>query len=147
MATKQLPGQLMRYTIVGLTSNGFAFCVYLSITWLGVAPEATAAGLYLAGAISSYFGNYQWTFSSKRPHLSTLPRFAVAHALGFSMQLLLISYLYRKIGLSHQFAQLVTVGCIAIILFLSFRYFVYPERTPVHREKVRDPVQQALPDR
>jgi putative flippase GtrA len=128
VATKQLPGQLLRYAIVGLTSNGIAFSIYLLVTWLGVSPEAAAAGLYLVGATSGYFGNYQWTFSSKRSHLSTLPRFMVAHALGFSIQIILISYLYRKIGLNHQFAQLVTVGCIAMILFLTFKYYVYPER-------------------
>jgi putative flippase GtrA len=145
MATKQLPTQLIRYAIVGLTSNGIAFCVYLTITWLGVAPEATAAGLYLAGAISSYYGNYQWTFSSERSHFSTLPRFVIAHALGFSIQLLLISYLYRKIGLSHQLAQLVTVGCVSTLLFICFKYCVYPQRND--RGGVRDSVQQALPHR
>lgn len=128
MASKQLAGQLFRYGIVGLASNGFAYVVYLFITWLGVAPEATAAGLYLVGASSGYLGNYKWTFNSRSSHASALPKFVAAHILGFSIQLLLISYLYRKIGLSHQLAQLVTVGCVAIILFLSFKYYVYPER-------------------
>lgn len=129
MASKQLAGQLFRYGIVGLASNGLAYIVYLFITWLGVAPEATAAGLYLVGASSSYLGNYKWTFDSRSTHASALPKFVVAHIFGFSVQLLLISYLYRKIGLSHQLAQLVTVGCVAIILFLCFKYYVYPERT------------------
>lgn len=128
MATEQLSGQLIRYGIVGLASNGLAYVVYLFITWLGVAPEATAAGLYLVGASSSYLGNYKWTFDSRGSHVSTLPKFVAAHILGLSVQLLLISYLYRKIGLSHQLAQLVTVGCVSIILFLSFKYYVYPRR-------------------
>jgi putative flippase GtrA len=128
VTSKQLAGQLVRYGIVGLASNGLAYGIYLLITWLGVAPEATAAGLYLVGASSSYLGNYKWTFSSKSSHASTLPKFALAHILGFSVQLLLLSFLYRNIGLSHQLAQLVTVGCVAIILFLSFKYYVYPQR-------------------
>lgn len=128
MTSKQLAGQVFRYGIVGLASNGFAYAVYLLITWLGVAPEATAAGLYLVGASSSYLGNYKWTFASRSSHASAFPKFVAAHILGFSVQLLLISYLYRKIGLSHQLAQLVTVGCVAIILFLAFKFCVYPEQ-------------------
>lgn len=127
MARGRLAWELIRYGIVGLASNGFAYVVYLFITWLGVAPEAAAAGLYLIGASSSYLGNYKWTFDSSSSHASALPKFIATHVLGFSVQLLLVSYLYRRIGLSHQLAQLVTVGCVAIILFLFFKYYVYPQ--------------------
>ncbi|MCP9888708.1 GtrA family protein [Cyanobium sp. ATX 6A2] len=128
MTSKRLAWQLARYGIVGLASNGLAYGFYLLITFLGVAPEATAAGIYLVGASSSYLGNYKWTFASKRSHASALPKFVAVHILGFSVQLLLISYLYRNIGLRHQLAQLVTVGCVSIILFLSFKYYVYPQQ-------------------
>lgn len=127
MASNRLAWELIRYGVVGLASNGLAFGIYILITYLGVAPEVTAAGIYLVGASSSYLGNYKWTFASKNHHFSTLPKFVVAHILGLSIQLLLISYLYRKIGLSHQLAQLVTIGCVAIILFLSYKYYVYPD--------------------
>jgi len=127
VASKQLAGQMIRYGITGLTSNGLAYGAYLLITWLGITPEATAAGIYIIGAASSYLGNYKWTFSSHRSHAYTLPRFFAVHILGFSVQLLLISCLYRKAGLSPQLAQLLAVGCVAIILFLSFKFYVYPE--------------------
>ncbi len=128
MARKRLAWELIRYGIVGLASNGLAYSVYILITFHGVAPEVTSAGIYLVGASSSYLGNYKWTFASRNPHSSTLPKFVAVHILGLSIQLLLVSYLYRKIGLSHQLAQLVTIGCVATILFLSFKYYVYPQR-------------------
>lgn len=128
MVNKQLANQLFRYWVVGMASNGLAYVIYLLITGLGVAPEATAAGLYLVGASSSYLGNYKWTFASKASHACALSKFAATHILGFSVQLVLISYLYRRAGLSHQLAQLVTVGCVAILLFLCFKYYVYPQR-------------------
>jgi putative flippase GtrA len=127
VARKQLERELVRYGIIGLASNGLAYCAYLLITWLRVSPEAAAAGLYLIGAASSYLGNYKWTFFSQSSHASALPRFLTVHALGFSVQLLLISYLYRKAGLSHQLAQIIAVCCVAVILFVSFKYYVYPE--------------------
>ena len=126
-AINHLHIQLFRYGVVGLVSNSFAYVAYLLITWIGVAPEATAAGLYLVGASSSYLGNFKWTFGSRSSHASALPKFVAAHILGFSVQLVLISYLYQKIGLSHQLAQLVSVGCVALILFLSFKFYVYPQ--------------------
>lgn len=127
MASNRLAWELIRYGIVGLASNGLAFSIYILITFLGVSPEATAAGIYLVGASSSYLGNYKWTFAAKNPHISTLPKFIAAHILGLSIQLCLISYLYRKIGLSHQLSQLITIGCVAMILFLFFKYYVYPQ--------------------
>jgi putative flippase GtrA len=128
VASRRLAWELIRYGIVGLASNGLAYGVYLLVTFLGVAPEATAAGIYLVGASSSYLANYKWTFASRSPHASTLPKVVAAHILGFSIQLLLISCLYRKLGLRHQLAQLVTIGCVAAILFLLFKYYVYPRR-------------------
>ena len=127
MAKEKLAWQLIRYGIVGFVSNGLAYSAYVLITFYGVAPEAAASGIYLLGASTSYVGNYKWTFDSRSAHASALPKFVATHILGFSLQLLLISCLYRKIGLSHQLAQLVTVGCVAIFLFLSFRYYVYPK--------------------
>jgi putative flippase GtrA len=128
VAKNTLTWELIRYGIVGLASNGVAYSMYILITFYRVAPELAAAGIYLVGASCSYLGNFKWTFDSRSSHASALPKFVAAHILGLSVQLALISYLYRKIGLSHQLAQLVTVGCVAIILFLSFKYYVYPDR-------------------
>ena len=125
MPKRLVARQLARYGVVGLASNGIAFVVYLVITRLGFQPEATAAGLYLIGASISYIGNYSWTFSSTKSHKATLPRFALAHVAGFTVQIALISFLYRAIGLKHQMSQLVTVGCVAVMLFLLFKYYVY----------------------
>ena len=119
--------ELLRYGIVGLVSNGIAYGTYITITLCGITPEISAACIYLVGASISYLGNYRWTFDSRTPHAFVLPKFVAAHVLGFSVQLLVITYLYRKAGFAHQLAQLVAVGCVAIILFLSFKFFVYPK--------------------
>ena len=119
-------GQLIRYGAVGLVSNGFAYSVYLLLTQFGIAPITTALTLYIVGAFVSYLGNYKWTFISIASHKSTLPRFILAHVFGILTQLFLLSYLYESLGINHQLAQLVTVVCVAIILFISFKLYVFP---------------------
>lgn len=119
--------QLLRYGVVGLSYNFGAYLVYLVITWLGVDPKVVVGVGYPVGAIFSYFANKEWSFSYMERYRSSLVRYFIAHFFGYAINLGLLYFFVDVKGYLHELVQVCAIFSVAIFLFFSFRYFVFPE--------------------
>ena len=119
--------QLLRYGVVGLLYNFGAYLVYLLITWLGVDPKVVVGVGYPLGAILSYFANKEWSFSYTERYRSSLVRYLIAHFFGYAINLGLLYFFVDVKGFLHELVQVGAIFSVAIFLFFSFRYFVFPE--------------------
>jgi putative flippase GtrA len=123
--------QLVRYAVVGLASNVSGYLAYLLITWLGVGPKLAMTCLYLLGATVSFVGNRRWTFSHEGSIGASAARFAIAHALGYLLNLSILLAFVDHLGFPHQAVQAVAIVVVALFLFVLFRLFVFPaQRRP-----------------
>ena len=119
--------RLLRYAVVGLVTNLLGFIGYLIITWLGAEPKIAMTFLYLVGASASFFANRRWTFSHRGSVATGGVRFAVAHVLGYLLNLSILSLFVDRLGYPHQYVQAVAILVVAGFLFVLFRWFVFPQ--------------------
>ncbi len=119
---------LFRYGLVGILSNAGGYLVYLLITWAGMPPKTAMTILYITGATIGFFGNKSWTFSYKGGLSASALRYVVAHACGFVINYLMLSYFVGRLGYPHQAVQAIAIFVVAAFLFVTFKLFVFPTR-------------------
>lgn len=120
-------GQLLRYGLVGIASNAAGYLLYLLATAMGAEPKLAMTLLYASGAALGFFGNRRLTFTHGGAIVGSAVRYAVAHAIGYGINLTLLLVGVDRYGLPHQGVQLVAIVMVAGWLFLAFRYYVFPD--------------------
>ena len=125
--------QLVRYAAVGLASNLAGYLVYLMVTWSGVAPKLAMTALYFLGATLSYLGNRRWTFAHQGNASASVARFAIAHLLGYLLNLGILIVFVDRLGYPHQWVQGTAIFVVAFFLFVLFRFFVFPHESNLYR--------------
>ena len=118
--------QLLRYAVVGIASNVAGYLAYLAVTAIGIGPKSAMTGLYALGALVSFLGNRRWTFAHRGSVSGSALRFAVAHVLGYLLNLAILVVFVDHLGFAHQAVQAVAIVVVALFLFTLFRTFVFP---------------------
>jgi putative flippase GtrA len=127
--------QLIRYGLVGVSSNLAAYFVYLLITFLGVEPKIAMTLVYIIGASIGFIGNRKWTFAHRGNSTSAALRYVLAHLFGYLLNFLILFTFVDHLGYAHQWVQGVAILIVAGFLFIVFKYFVFRE-SPVLRERM-----------
>ena len=117
--------QIIRYGVVGVANNLLGYSIYLIVTWLWLDPKIAVSILYPISATIAYFSHAKYSFSYNGRHASSIARYAFAHVLGYSANILLLYIFVDKLLFPHEFVQLISIVVVAGILFLLFRYFVF----------------------
>jgi putative flippase GtrA len=125
--------QVVRYGVVGVLNNLLGYLIYLAITFFGVDPKIVITFLYPVGAITAYFGHSKYAFSYQGRSTSALLRYGIAHLVGYSVNLLMLFILSDKLKYPHQAVQALAIFVVAGILFLMFKYFVFPKTESLHQ--------------
>ena len=120
-------GQLLRYGAVGIFNNLLGYLLYILLTWLWIDPKMAITLLYPIGAITSYFGHAKYAFSYNGGHWNGFARFVIAHCIGFGINIGLLYLFWNLLGYPHQLVQAFAIFIVAGVLFLLFRYFVFPQ--------------------
>jgi putative flippase GtrA len=118
--------QIIRYGVVGVLNNLLGYLIYLLVTFLGLDPKITISLLYPAGAITAYFGHSEYSFSYQGRNTHALLRYALAHLIGYGVNILMLLLLSDKLKFPHQAVQALSIFVVAGVLFLLFKYFVFP---------------------
>lgn len=118
--------QVVRYGIVGVLNNLLGYLIYLAVTWLGLDPKLAVSMLYPIGALTAYFGHARYSFAYKGSPSHGLLRYVIAHCLGYGVNVLMLYVFSDKLLFPHQLVQAAAIFVVAGILYLMFRYFVFP---------------------
>ena len=84
--------------------------------------------MYPIGAVTAYFGHARYSFAHIGRTSHGIARYTFAHLIGYGAN---ISFLYLfsdRMGYPHQIVQVVAIVVVAGILYILFRYFVFPQR-------------------
>lgn len=119
--------QVVRYGVVGVLNNLLGYLIYLAITYFWLDPKVAITILYPVGALTAYFGHSKYSFSYRGRSTTSLLRYVIAHLVGYSVNLLMLFIFSDKLKFPHQAVQAVAIIVVAGILFLMFRYFVFPK--------------------
>ena len=80
---------------------------------------------YLTGALMSYALNRSFTFASDGLHAQTLPRFGIAVAVCFGLNLLVLKFCISVLALPVAAAQALAMGTYTVAFYLISRYLVF----------------------
>lgn len=133
--------QLFRYGVAGLLTNLFGYMVYLLITFLGVDPKIVVSVIYPLSAVTGFFAHFRYSFSYRKGYSGAAIRYSIAHCIGYGVNVAMLYVLSDRLKFPHQAVQAAAIFVVAGILFLIFRYFVFPhsgseisESLSAHRE-------------
>lgn len=121
-------GQIARYGLVGFLNNSFGYLIYLLLTWLWLDPKVAVTLLYPIGAITGYFGHSKFTFLYSGSYLLGVFRYILAHLVGYGTNISILYNFVDMLGYPHQLIQAIAIFITAGILFLLFRYYVFPHK-------------------
>ena len=121
--------QLIRYGVVGLLTNLAGYLVYLLVTWLWLEPKLAVTVLYPVGVIAGYFGHARYSFTYQGRATSGLARYLIAHAIGYGTNVSLLYVFSDLLHFPHQAVQACAIFIVAGVLFVQFKFFVFP---PTH---------------
>ncbi|CAB3664892.1 GtrA family protein [Achromobacter aegrifaciens] len=124
---RALFSQLVRYGVVGLLNNLRGYLIYLLITWLWLEPKVAVTLMYPIGAATAYFGHAKYTFAAKGHTAGGVIRYALAHAIGYGANVGMLYFFVDRMGFPHQLVQIGAIFSVAVLLFVLFRYFVFPK--------------------
>ena len=120
-----LSSQIVRFTVVGLTTNLIGYAVYLLITAGGVAPAIAVTVLFGLGALISFLGNRRFTFGTSGYIKAAGRRYATVYFLGYLLNLSILLVFVDLFGMPHQFVQACAIFVVAGGLFLLSKYYVF----------------------
>ena len=120
--------QITRYGLVGLLNNSLGYLIYLLLTWYWLDPKVAVTVLYPIGALLGYFGNSKLAFFYSGSHLFGLLRYVLAHFIGYGTNIAILYTFVDLLGYPHPFIQAIAIFVVAGVLFLLFRYYVFPQK-------------------
>lgn len=118
--------QVIRYGVVGVLNNLWGYLLYLLVTWLWLQPKTAVTILYPVGALSAYFAHAKFSFKYEGQRTRGLLRFVIAHFIGYAINVSMLYFLVDVMGWRHQLVQVLAIFVVAGVLFVLFRYYVFP---------------------
>ena len=117
--------QVIRFGIVGLSSNLILYLLYLGLTSLGLAPKLAMSILYVVGVLQTFVVNKKWTFHH-HGHLSVaFIRYISLYAFGYLINLGILIAMVDRLGYPHQWIQGLTILILAVFLFTLQKLWVF----------------------
>jgi putative flippase GtrA len=93
---------------------------------------ATAIGC-IFGIITSYVGNYFWTFARDEPHREFIPRFVCVYLFSLAINTVVFSLQVNLFGFHYMVAFLVATGTSTAINFAFCKAIVFERSTELPR--------------
>ena len=117
--------QLVRYLLIGVTSNLIGYLTYITLTWLHIGPKIAMTMVYITGASIGYFGNRLWTFPSSGKVTSAMLKYGLAHTLGYVVNFFILYIFVDQLFFNHLFVQAIAIFVVASFLFVISKNFVF----------------------
>lgn len=117
--------QLVRFGIVGVVSNGALFVFYLVMTRHGLGPKIAMSIAYGIGVAQTFLFNRRWTFRHRGAVSAAFVRYCATYGIGYLTNLVTLAVLVDVAGWPHEWVQGAMILCIAVLVFLLQKYWVF----------------------
>ncbi len=121
--------QILRYGVVGTSTNLLGYLVYLAVTRLGIEPKLAITIFYPLGVVYGYIAHKRFSFRHTSPARGlTLPvRYTLVYLCGYLLNLGLMHLCHDRLGYSDALVQLFAIFAVATFLFLALKFFVFED--------------------
>jgi len=118
--------QIMRYGVVGVTTNSMGFGAYFTITtYMGGDPKVTMSFVYMFGIVIGFAGNRKWTFNDNRGLSESSKRYLVAYMVGYLINLSILFIFADIFDYKHYFVQLAATFVMIFYFFGMLKLYVF----------------------
>lgn len=117
--------QLLRYAVVGGVINVAAYLLYLWLTILGLGPKIAATICFVIGVTIGFVLNRAWTFQDRTYIRSTFPRYVIAYASAYIVDMVGLYLLVDLVGYRHEIVQFILIVSIAFGLFAAQKIWIF----------------------
>lgn len=118
--------ELIRYLLVGISSNVINFIVYLIFYAIEFSLFIASLTGYAAGLVISYHFGRIWVFGKKfEITKQNLIFFAAVYTVGGVGMSALIEYLHKTIGIDYRISWIFGAGFAVVNNFVGLKYFVF----------------------
>ncbi len=122
----KINGQIVRYAIAGVISNGVGYLLYLIATMVfGLGHKTAMTGLYAVGMVVSFYINRKWTFRGTGTIRRSAVRFFITMVMGYAINFLLLFVFVDLFGFAHQLIQAFAIALMAVYFFLLNKWYVH----------------------
>lgn len=122
----KINGQIVRYAIAGVISNGVGYLLYLIATmFFGLGHKTAMTGLYSVGMAVSFYINRKWTFRGTGTIRRSAVRFFITMVMGYAINFLLLFVFVDLFGFAHQLIQAFAIALMAVYFFLLNKWYVH----------------------
>ena len=118
--------QGLRFVVVGLVSNAVLYLLYLALTTTGIGHKTAMTLLFALGTLQTFVFNKHWTFEHQGYLQATFSKYVAVYSFAYLLNLMALLILVDNFGYPHQVVQGLMIVCIALILFLFQKYWVFP---------------------
>lgn len=126
-------GQIVRYGVVGVLNNLLGYLIYLLVTRLWLDPKMAVTLRYPIGAVTAYLGHARYSFAYIGCISHGIARYTIVHMIGYGANISMLYLFWYRLEYPHQMVQAVAIVAVAGILYILFRYFVFPQRRQQYR--------------
>lgn len=124
----RLPGQFLRFALVGSMATLLQYAVLYALVQLARADPVVASAIgYTLSAVANYALNYSYTFDSNASHGSAAVKFMTIALLGLALNSLVMKWLIYC-GLHYLAAQIVATVTVLCWNFAGGRYWTFRDR-------------------
>lgn len=118
-------GQLLRFGVVGLASNGILYVLYLFMTMQGLGPKLAMSIAYGIGVAQTFLFNRRWTFRHDGSLSAAFVRYCATYGIGYLANLTALVVLVDGLGWPHEWTQGAMILCIAALVFVLQKFWVF----------------------
>lgn len=131
--------QFIKYSVVGIISNGLLYVAYLFLTTYGLGHKTSMTLLYVLGVLQTFFLNKKWTFAIRGAIPKSFARYCFSYTFGFLVNLLALYYFVDHLLFSHKVVQGIMILFNAILLFILQKFWVFNHVKPKNNVNIHSP--------
>jgi putative flippase GtrA len=108
---------------IGTAAQYLVLIMLVEMTGAYVVAASTAGALL--GVVVNYVLNYRYTFASRRPHRTALPRFLLVAGAGVLLNAAVVAALLATVPLHYLAVQVVATGIVLVAGFVANRRWTF----------------------
>jgi putative flippase GtrA len=117
---KVLIAQFLRFALVGIAGTGAHYMVLWALVEQAKVPVLIATSMgFVVGALTNYWLNRRYTFTSTASHAAAFPRFLTIAAAGAILNAIIVAWLLARWRVHYLIIQLLATGTVLIWNFLA----------------------------
>lgn len=127
--------ELLRYGIVGVSSNTVLYGCYLLLTYYGMGHKTGATLVYVIGVLQTFLLHRRYTFGSNGSLHDAFVRYLITYLIGYVVSISLLALFVDGLGYPHQYVQAGLVFVIAGLLFSLQKCWVFRKAPSVNAQE------------